>query len=144
MPVSPRGELLHTSDVPLFVAAAQGTPHDHLALIASRACIPRSKDCNKQRTILNWLPSPGNLCTEKTETHPSLFMKEAYTFAWSFILRARHLVWHTTRGLLRCTTKTEAGGCHLCTLLLTYSKWLVSLGGNLIYMVPWFLLNTTL
>lgn len=67
------------SGAPLFVAAAQGTPLDHLDhQLGWQAGLvflgPR--DCNKQ-TVIDCLPSPGYLCTQQTETHPQYFCERS-------------------------------------------------------------------
>ena len=61
--VSPRKELVHTSGVPDFVAAAQGMPLDYLALVASRAYIHRLyRTVANGENVHNKLhPAPPNL-----------------------------------------------------------------------------------
>lgn len=43
-----------------------------------------------------------------------------------FRLRGRFLVWHTSRGLPRCSLGIEASGCQLCDHPLRRSKPMVS------------------
>lgn len=82
------------SGAPLFVAAAQGTPLDHLdhlALMASRACVPRSKGLINRQLLIVY--HPQGTCTDSRLKHsPSISVKEAYMFVWSFPLRGRLLV----------------------------------------------------
>lgn len=46
----------------------------------------------------------------------------------------RHLVLHTSRGLLRYTPGMKAGGCHLTDIPLPHSRFLVSLVKELIHL----------
>lgn len=54
-PVSPRNEIVYMFDTPIFVAAAQETPFDHLTLVASRAYVYKSYRVITNRRVLNQL-----------------------------------------------------------------------------------------
>ena len=94
------GQLLHMSGVLLFmsgtlvfVAATQGAHLDHLALVARRTFVPGSRGTVTVReTVLSSLPPP-----------PRAPEKKLICLSWSFRLRWRLHVAHTSRGLLRCS-----------------------------------------
>lgn len=56
----------------------------------------------------------------KQDTAQTTDWKEAYLS--SFSLKGRLLVWHTSRGLLRCYLRMKSSGCYLCAFLLTCSR----------------------
>ena len=97
------GQLLHMSGVLLFmsgtlvfVAATQGAHLDHLALVARRTFVPGSRGTVTVReTVLSSLPPP-----------PRAPEKKLICLSWSFRLRWRLHVAHTSRGLLRCSQGT--------------------------------------
>ena len=58
--VSPGKEISPSSGTPIFAAAAQGTPLECLALVASGAYTHHSQETVTDRErVLNGLPSPG-------------------------------------------------------------------------------------
>lgn len=65
--------------VPVFAAAAQGMPLDHLALMARRVCIPGSHGTlTIGDRVLGRLPPPGHFTDSRLKYTPSLSVKEAY------------------------------------------------------------------
>lgn len=103
--------LVFTPGAPVFMAATQGTVHDHLALMASRASIhgPQGTITHGE-TVLGWLPPPrGMMQRQQTKTHAQSFCERG------LFLILELLVGQTSRGLLRCSLGTEAGGLNLCT-----------------------------
>lgn len=78
----------------------QWIPLDLLALVA-RGCLhawPHGT-VTIRKTVLGWVPHPGNCSDVRLKHTPSLPVKKAYCFlSWSFNLREWLQVCHTSRG----------------------------------------------
>lgn len=88
-------------------------------------------DCNRDSSWLATIPRAQ--CKKQSETHHQFLRTKPVCLSWSFRLRGRLQVWHTSRGLPRCFPGMEAGGCHLCTLLLLCYRLSVSSRKELVY-----------
>ena len=104
-----------------FCGCCSGTPLDCLALVASGACIPGSHG-----TVTIGEKPPGHSADSRMK-HICLSVKKPIYFPWIFSLRGRILVWHTSRGLLRCSLGTETSGHPFCALPLPSSRSLTGI-----------------
>lgn len=93
----------HSSTASLMLVGEQCTqwiPRDLLVLVA-RGCLhawPHGT-VTIRKTVLGWLPYPGNCSEGRLKHTPSLPVKKAYCFlSWSFNLREWLQVCHTSRG----------------------------------------------
>lgn len=121
------GALVFTFDDPVFAAATQGAPLDHLALEARGSCIPGSHGTRTIRDSVLGRLLPSGHCTDSRLKHtPSLAEKEAYLLVRSFGLTGRLLVRHTYRELWRGSRGMKADKHDLGTLPLPRSSSLVS------------------
>lgn len=120
----------------LFVATAL----DHLTPMASRAYVPQPRRLNKQRQFLVGYHPWGTCAEKRLKCTPILSVKRSLCACMEPQPEGRLLVWHISRGLVRCSTWTEAGGCHFCTPPQSHSRLLISLRKVLARMLkPWFL-----
>lgn len=101
--------------------------------------VPRH--CNNWRDS-SWHTTTLRALQRWTGNTPPVFLKSLLCLSGNFGLRAKLLVWHTYRGLWRCSQGMQAGGHNLYTLPLPYSSLLVSfrkdhitLSGVLIFVV---------
>ena len=76
-----------------------------------------------KETVLGRLPPSGHCTDSRLEHNLSLSVKEAICLSWSLNLRGRFQVWHTSRGVWRCSQGRYAWEPSLCSpfasLLLT-------------------------
>ena len=90
------------SGAPVFVAATQGTPLDHLVLMASGAYIHGSHRTITNSSELFSQPTPPAQVTaqrQQTEPHPQSFCEKCLSaYLHSCGLRGRLLLKHTSRG----------------------------------------------
>lgn len=132
VPISSKRKLLHTSCALVFMSSATV-----FMAVGWRACIPGSHGTVTIKDIvLGQLPCSGHSRDNRVKYNPSLSVKDAFCFFWSFGVRCRHLVWHTSSSLLRLLQEEKAGGRHLWTLLLPGFSLPVSPRKKLVYISP--------
>ena len=132
VPISSKRKLLHTSCALVFMSSATV-----FMAVGWRACIPGSHGTVTIKDIvLGQLPCSGHSRDSRVKYNPSLSVKDAFCFFWSFGVRCRHLVWHTSSSQLRLFQEEKAGGSHLWTLLLPGFSLPVSPRKKLVYISP--------
>lgn len=109
------------SGAPVFAVAMQGTALEYVVLEARGTCVPGSHGTVTIRgTILGRLPPPGHCTDSKLKHDPSLPLKDAYLLSWSFSLKDRLQVCHTSR-LRRCSQGADTRGA-ICVLSCCLSQ----------------------
>ena len=85
----------------VFMAATQGTWLDHLALVASEACVPGPMGLEQIKRQFLPATTPRALCKQQNEAHPRLSVKKVYLLILELcpVGQASGLA----RSLLRCS-----------------------------------------
>ena len=133
-PIFPRGEFSHTAGTPVCTSVPQ-----FLRLPLRGCCLTpwlwwpvgvaflglMGWDCNDQRAG-SWPAPLSGRVTGSTRKHmPGRSVEKAHLLVLELQPEGKLLVWHT-RGLMKYSADTEAGGCCLCALPLPHSGLPVS------------------
>ena len=105
------------SGAPVFAAATQGMPLNHLTLEVGSwcACLGLLERTPKRQVSAS-CPHQGTAQTGDCSTPPGFLWKTPTCLSWSFRLRCHFQVWHTSEGLRGDAQGTEARGDVITTL----------------------------
>ena len=131
-----RGAPLHMSGAPVFAAATQGMPLNHLTLEVGSwcACLGLLERTPKRQVSAS-CPHQGTAQTGDCSTPPGFLWKTPTCLSWSFRLRCHFQVWHTSEGLRGDAQGTEARG-DVITTLPQHSSSVVSQKPQFLWLSP--------
>lgn len=100
---------------PVFAAATQGIPLNHLSLEVRGAGVPGSaRTVTLKRQVSASCPHQGTAQTGDWNAPPVFLWKTPTCLFWSFGLRHHFQLWYTSEGLWRDSQGAEARGCYHC------------------------------
>lgn len=92
----------------IFVAASQGVPTDHLALLAKDTCVPAHGSIQLERQYWAGYHIQSTAWTACWNSSPVSLWNTFVALSKIFGLRGNLLVWYVSRGLQRCSQGMEA------------------------------------
>ena len=124
-----------------YTESTQGVSLKHLALVARRACLSGFLSTETIReTFLGRLPPPGHGTDADWNTAPDFLWERPIYLSWSFSLRGRLHVYHTSRGYggaLRECRLGHASSAFSIGLVTAY--WFLPESTIYICLEPWYL-----
>ena len=109
-----------------FMAAVQRTPWLPGSAGQGPCILGSNVTITSKETVLGRLPLLGHCTDLRLKVTPVFLENKPICLSSRFGMRGSHLIWHTSRNILKCSLGTEAGRCHLCALPLPYSRLPVS------------------